>query len=87
MPSREESTFVALDDAAAVDDLAALDARVATDVEAKRAAAQVAADLEAILVHAIALGDLKTLGAIRSQLNVASFDSVMALARKRARRL
>jgi hypothetical protein len=73
-------------DALALDELVALEARVATDQEAQRAAALVAADVQAVLVHAIALGDLVTLGAIRSQLNVASFDAVMALARRRARR-
>jgi hypothetical protein len=71
-------------DARALDDLAALDAKIAADEEAQHAAAVVAAEVQALVAHAIAVGDVAAMEGIRSQLNVASFDEAMAVARRRA---
>jgi hypothetical protein len=71
-------------DASVLDELAAVDALVARDAEAQRVASEVAADIQALLAHAIATGQVEELERIRRELNVASFDEAMNIARKRA---
>ena len=71
-------------DARVLDDLAGLDARVAADEEAQRVASEVAADIQALLAHAISTGDVASLEAMRGQLNVVSFDEAVSIARRRS---
>ena len=82
--SKQSSPVLDPSDARVLDELAAVDTSVASDVEAQRVASEVAADVQALLAHAIATGQVEELERIRRELNVASFDEAMSLARKRA---
>ena len=82
--SKRPSPVLDPSDAHVLDELAAVDALVARDAEAQRVASEVAVDVQALLAHAIATGQVDELERIRRELNVASFDDAMDLARKRA---